>query len=95
MIHCCRRLNVLCQHRDKGKTWVLSILFLFWSPNKVKTDLEVRALTQNIMADIQMVVRQRLGFFTLDLSFYGCHTWLMGVGEQLKVVGCNRPEMKV
>lgn len=58
------------------KLWVLSILnkTIFWSPSKVKTDLEVRALTQDIMADIQMIVSQWLDSFTLDLSICSCHT---------------------
>lgn len=67
-------------------------LFFFWSP---KTHLEVGALTQDIMADVQMVVNWWLGCFTLDLPVCCRHPQLTGLGERLKVVGRHRPEMKV
>lgn len=59
------------------------------------TDLEVRALTQDIMADVQMVLSWWLGCFTLDLPVCCRHTQLTGLGERLKVVGRHRPELKV
>lgn len=45
------------------------------------TDLEVGALTQDIVADIQVVLGRRLSSFTLGLSVRRGHAKLTGLGE--------------
>lgn len=38
------------------------------------TDLEVRALAQDVVADVQVVLQWRLGSFTLGLTLCSGHT---------------------
>lgn len=65
-------------------------------PLSPSTDLEVGALTQNVIADVQVVVScWRLTGFTLGLSLRRRRTQLTGLGERLEVVGRHRPEVKV
>ena len=57
------------------------------------TDLEVRALTQDVIADVQVVLRRRwLGSFTLGVPLCGGQT---GLSERLDVVGRHSPEVKI
>lgn len=59
------------------------------------TDLEVRALAQNVMADVQMVLRWLLGSFILGLTLCCGHPKLTSLGERLEVVRRHCPEVKV
>lgn len=65
-------------------------------PPSLSTDLEVGALTQDVVADVQVVVScWWLTGFTLALSLRRRRTQLTGLGERLKVVGRHRPEVKI
>lgn len=65
-------------------------------PPSPSTDLEVGALTQDVVADVQVVVScRRLGGFTLGLPLRRGRAQLAGLGERLKVVGRHRPEVEV
>ena len=59
------------------------------------TDLEVRALTQDVMADVQVVLRWWLGCVTLCLSLCTRYTQLTSLGKCLEVVGRHCPEVKI
>lgn len=60
------------------------------------TDLEVGALTQDVMADVQVVLSRRLrSFFLLGLTLCSGHTQLTSLGEHLEVVGRHSPEVEI
>lgn len=66
------------------------------SPASPSTHLEVGAFTQDVVADVQVVVScWRLTGFTLGLSLRRRRTQLTGLGERLEVVGRHRPEVEV
>lgn len=61
----------------------------------VSADLEVGALTQDVVADVQVALRGRLGSFTAGRTLCGGHAQLTGLGERLQVVVRHGPEVKV
>lgn len=56
------------------------------------TDLEVGSFTQDVLADVQVVLRRRLTFTT---PLCGRHAELPGLGKRLQVVGRHGPEREV
>lgn len=56
------------------------------------TDLEVGSFTQNVLADVQVVLRRWLAFFP---SLCGRHTQVSGLGKRLEVMGRHSPEREV
>lgn len=85
-------LSVFTTHRKRKQKKKTRSHFIYFSSF---TDLEVRALAQDVIADVQVVLRWRLGAFTLGLTLCSRHAQLTSLGERLQVVGRNCPEVKI